>query len=218
MNENRQYRNSFRRDRIPRIYRPWMHVYFNGGTLLALVIGSIAMIQTWGLGQLAVFAFTLLLGNFTVWLVHRYPLHRRNPLISFPYDPHTVVHHRYFTNEFITCDDNKDLFAVFFPMWVVLGFAVIVQPVFYFSFKFFFGSNLAYTFTAGTAFYFLLYEFVHWTSHLPLDHFLLKNPWLLFMRNHHIIHHDPKLMMKYNFCIVYPLMDIIFGTYYRKAK
>lgn len=34
------------------------------------------------------------------------------------------------------------------------------------------------------------------------------------MREHHRAHHNPKLMHKYNFGIVYPMMDVIMRTRY----
>jgi hypothetical protein len=215
--DNKQYRLWFRAERIPQQYRPWMHVMFNGGVLLSLSLFSLLMIQSWNLTVLIIFALSLVLGNFFVWAVHRYPLHRRYKYWTFPYDTHTVVHHRYFTADSITYDDSKDLYAIFFPISAVAGFAFLAQPALYFSVRYFFGSDLAFPLMASTSLYFLLYEFVHWASHLPTDHLLMKIPWLRFMRTHHLVHHNPKLMMKYNFCIVYPLMDMLLGTYYKEA-
>lgn len=213
---NEQYRNWFRENHISKWYNPWVHVGFNGGTLLLLVLVNLYFIKQWSIGVLAVFLFTMLLGNFVVWFVHRYPLHRRLKFWTFPYDTHTVMHHRYFTADFITYNDSIDFFAVFFPAHVIAGFALFAQPTFYFSANLLFDSSISHAFAASTAFYFLLYEFVHWSSHLPENHALMKISWLKFMRTHHIAHHNPRLMMKYNFCIVYPLMDMLLGTYYKE--
>jgi hypothetical protein len=214
---NDQFRQWYKSVRIPRYYHPWLHVLFNFGTLFLLTIVNLFIINDWNFGTFAVLGFTFLLGNVVVWLLHRYPLHRRSKLWPYPYDTHTVMHHRYFTSDFITYKDSQDFFAVFFPASVVAGFAFLVQPLFYFGFKYIFGSDLGHAFVAGTAFYFFLYEFVHWASHLPPSHPLLKIFWLRYMREHHIIHHNPRLMMKYNFCIVYPLMDILMNTKYRDS-
>ncbi len=35
------------------------------------------------------------------------------------------------------------------------------------------------------------------------------------LRHHHTVHHDPRLMNRYNFNITYPIFDWLFGTWYR---
>ncbi|HXH75009.1 MAG TPA: sterol desaturase family protein [Bacteriovoracaceae bacterium] len=212
---NKQYRKFIKDNEVSKFYHPYLHIGWNIGILFLLSLGSALMIENWNLGVLGVYAFTLLLGNFTVWALHKYPLHRRKKISSYAYERHTVMHHRYFTQDFITYDEDMDFFAVFFPMIVIFGFAIVAQPIFYFSFKYLFGSNLAFAFASGTAMYFLLYEFVHWSCHLAENHPLQKIPWLSGMRKHHLIHHNPKLMKDYNFCIVYPLMDYVMGTKYK---
>lgn len=67
-----------------------------------------------------------------------------------------------------------------------------------------------------TCFYFALYEVVHLSCHLEEDHWWLTIPGLKAMRHHHRIHHHPRLMNRYNFCIVYPLFDYVFGTKYKE--
>ncbi|GAB4413582.1 MAG: hypothetical protein OHK0056_19720 [Bacteriovoracaceae bacterium] len=42
----------------------------------------------------------------------------------------------------------------------------------------------------------------------------MKISWIKTMREHHRAHHNPKLMHKYNFGIVYPMMDVIMRTRY----
>lgn len=214
---NRQFRKHVKDKEVSKYYHPYVHVVWNIGILFLLMVISALMIETWNIQVFWVYMFTLLLGNFTVWWLHRYPLHRRRKISSYSYERHTVMHHRYFTQDFITYDEDMDFYAVFFPMIVIAGFALFAQPAFYFSFEYFFGSNLASAFTSGTAMYFLLYEFVHWSCHQPEDHWLIQIPWLKYMRDHHIVHHNPKLMMNYNFCIVYPLMDYVMGTKYEET-
>lgn len=60
--------------------------------------------------------------------------------------------------------------------------------------------------------YFILYEIVHYASHLPLGHWALSFRHFRRMRQHHLDHHNPRLMEKYNFNIVFPLFDYVFGT------
>lgn len=212
---NTNYRKWIKSNEVKSWYHPYMHIAWNIGILFLLTVGNAVMVQEWNLQVAGVYAFCLLLGNFTVWALHRYPLHHRYKWHSYSYERHTVMHHRYFTQDFITYEEDMDFFAVFFPMAVITGFALAVQPMFFFGFKYFFGENLAWAFASGTAGYFLLYEFVHWASHLKADHVLMKVPWLRYMRQHHIIHHNPRLMNRYNFDIVMPMMDALTGTMYK---
>lgn len=213
--KNDQYRMWYRENGIPKHYSPALHLSFNLGTLALLLIGHFSFVEVWDWRIFGVLGFTLLLGNLVVFLIHKYPLHRRMKLWSFPYDAHTVEHHRYFTYDNPVYHNSFDFFAVFFPWFVVFGFALVVQPLFFYSTRFVLGPELAHVFAGATAGYFLLYEFVHWTSHLPANHFFLKIPWLKFMWNHHRVHHNPRLMNGYNFCIVQPLFDILFKTHYK---
>ena len=212
---NDQYRTWFREQVIPKIYTPMLHLSFNLGTLTLVLLWHFSFITVWNWEVFTVIGLSLILGNLVVYLIHKYPLHRRIKRWSFPYDAHTVEHHRFFTHQNPVYQNSKDLFVVFFPWLVVLGFILVAQPFFFFSSDYIIGSELAHVFAGSTAGYFLLYEFVHWSSHLPKDHLFLKVPWLKYMWEHHRIHHNPRLMHNYNFCIVYPLFDILFGTKFK---
>jgi hypothetical protein len=209
-----RYREWYQRERKPKLYHPVLHIGFNVGVLFLLIIVNFYLVKSWNLTGPLILGFIFLLGNFVVWFFHRYPLHRRLKIWTFPYDTHTVEHHRYFTYESITYDNARDFVAIFFPSAVIAAFALVAQPAFYFSGKFFLGKDVGHLLAGGAAFYFLMYEFVHWASHLPSSHPLMKLKWLNYMRVHHRIHHNTKLMSRYNFCIVYPLMDILLKTKY----
>jgi hypothetical protein len=210
-----EYRIKFQKEKNPPLYHPLLHVSFNLGSLLLMMIWNYFQVSEWNLQILLVLFVSFFLGNVTVWSLHRYPLHRRYKWFPFPYDEHTVEHHRYFTYDDITYTDMWDYRAIFFPRFIVAGFIIFVLPVFYFLALFLFNENVAHAFCGSAAGYFLLYELFHWASHLPHDHFVMKIRWIRSMREHHRIHHDTKLMNKYNFCIVYPLMDILCGTKYK---
>ncbi|MCO4794358.1 MAG: sterol desaturase family protein [Bacteriovoracaceae bacterium] len=212
---NEQYRVWFRENGIPKTYNPILHVAFNIGTLLALIVWNMSFVTEWNWEVFSILGTSLIIGNLVVYLLHKYPLHRRMKLWSFPYDAHTVEHHRYFTYDNPVYNSPFDFFAVFFPWFVVLGFALVAQPIFYFSTKFFIGPELAHVFAGATAGYFLLYEFVHWSCHLREDHPLLKVGWLNYMWKFHRVHHNQRLMNSYNFSIVYPLFDILMGTLHK---
>lgn len=207
-----QYREWAKKENRPFLYHPITHLYGNLLMLISVIGVQLFFIQSFSWWMLAVAGFVFLLGNIVVWTVHKYPLHRRYRYWSYPFDAHTIQHHRYFTYEAITYDSIADYQAIFFPTEVIAGFSFIAQPIFYFGLSPLIGSDLAHFFGACAAGYFLLYEFFHWASHQSESHFLMKLGWINYMREHHRIHHNMKLMGRYNFCIVYPMMDFIMGT------
>lgn len=209
---NDQYREVYRKEKLPPTYRHWLHLGFNLGSLGLVLVFNLVQIKNYDYSFLAIFIGVMLFGNVAVYFIHRFPLHRRLKLWAFPFDSHTVEHHRFFTSDHITFKNSNDYYAIFFPSFVVAFFVLVVFPMFYFISSQFLRPDQSHFFTALSAGYFILYEFVHWASHLSKDHFLMKMPWLKTMREHHRIHHNPKLMGKYNFSIVYPMMDYLMRT------
>jgi hypothetical protein len=209
---NNEYRKWFMENCLPRFYNPYLHFCFNIGTLLAVVGFNFYQVKQFNKWSFLTMAIMLIVGNLTVTLIHQYPLHKRLKYWSFPYDAHTVQHHRFYTSDHILMNNVRELFVVMFPWFVVLGFAVVAQPLFYFSFDYLLGSDLAHVISGSAACYFLLYEFVHTSNHLPLSHPVFYIPGMRAMREHHLIHHNPKLMGHYNMGIVFPFFDYVFGS------
>lgn len=216
-----KYREWYRENKVSKKHSPWLHPLFNFGLLSATGLGSLFMaIQT---GPLTIktamlFLLTLFLGNLVVFLLHRYPLHRRYKLFPFPYDEHTIAHHRYFDYSNITLVGPIDFENIFFPWFIIASFVLFTCPVFFGLGYFYNGMSAGWFFVFCACFYFTLYEVVHLSCHLEEDHWWLSIPGLKAMREHHRIHHHPRLMNRYNFCIVYPLFDYIFGTKYQEPK
>lgn len=216
---NREYRQWYMANVHPKFYSPALHVCFNIGTLLALVVFHFTAVKAMTPASWAMMLAMLIIGNMAVWWIHQYPLHRRWKWWSFPYDAHTVQHHRYFTSDHILLEEKDEIYDVMFPWFVVAGFAIVAQPIFYFLVLFLSGSeDLAHVFAGSAAAYFILYEFVHTSNHLRDDHIILKIPGLKFMKEHHRLHHNPKLMGKYNMGIVFPFADYLFGTKYKGSE
>lgn len=208
------YREWYQKEKRPKLYHPFLHLGFNFGVLLVLIMVHFSFVDNWNIYSFIALMGIFIFGNITVWFVHKFPLHHRLKFWSFPYEAHTVEHHRYFTADAITYDSYQDYVAIFFPSMVIASFALLAQPGIYFGARYFLGNDLAHILAGGAAGYFLLYEMFHWASHLSADHVLMNLGWIKYMREHHRIHHDTRLMNKYNFCIVYPMMDILMGTKY----
>ena len=67
-------------------------------------------------------------------------------------------------------------------------------------------------FVATSLLFFLMYEWLHLAYHIPADTWLGRNPLIAKLRARHQLHHDPRLMKRWNFNITVPLFDWLHGT------
>jgi sterol desaturase/sphingolipid hydroxylase (fatty acid hydroxylase superfamily) len=74
------------------------------------------------------------------------------------------------------------------------------------------GRNVSLLYTATAMAYALLYEWLHLAYHLPPESRIGRLPPIRFLRRHHEIHHDPRLMRHWNFNVTMPLWDWVRGT------
>ena len=60
---------------------------------------------------------------------------------------------------------------------------------------------------------YLLYEMLHFSYHLPRDHWLHRHvPGLWRLRHLHVLHHQREHMTEINFNLTFPLTDWLLGT------
>jgi len=194
-------------------YSGIFHYLFNGTLLIGSAVFMFLMIENLQLIELLTIPVMMVLGSLTVYLIHRYPLHQKYKKIrKETYDQHTLIHHRFYTNTLYQVGKNEKSNTFLFPPAVVFSFCIVVLPLFFVLTSLFLPDNVVYLFVGMSSTYFLLYEIVHYTSHLSESHWLMKIGYFRRMRQHHLDHHDPRLMEKYNFNIVCPLFDYVFGT------
>lgn len=209
-------RDKFRKESIPKGYRWQLHILFNILLPLGLALGFGLNISSPTWPELMVIPMVFLFGTFAVWGIHKYPLHKKG-LMPYTYKKHTVEHHSFFNHERVEIDSNRDLCIVLVNMEISIAFTLIYVPLIYFGLGRFVSANFRDLFIVGSALYFMLYEAVHTVCHLSERSIWLKLGPLKFMREHHRVHHNPKHMNK-NYNIVYPLADMIFGTYISHKK
>jgi len=56
------------------------------------------------------------------------------------------------------------------------------------------------------------YEWLHLSYHLPHDHLVGRSRIIRALRRHHTIHHDPRLMQRWNLNVTVPLWDVVMRT------
>ena len=213
------FREKFRREFIPKGYSGPLHILFNASILFALSLYLFFQVRDVKAIELIAIPISLIAGNLTIFLIHRYPLHRRYKFIDKEtYQVHTMSHHRFYTHEHYQAEKIEDLYALFFPPKVVVFFSCVFIPGLYFFLGMFLPHNLIFLTLGMSSTYFILYEVVHYTSHLPENHWVCRIGHFKKMRQHHLDHHNPKNMHQYNFNIVFPLFDDVFRTVYKKSS
>jgi sterol desaturase/sphingolipid hydroxylase (fatty acid hydroxylase superfamily) len=143
--------------------------------------------------------------------VHRDLLHKRFWPLGVLYDRHTPQHHLLYVTDDMAIRDPREFRLVLVPAYGILAvFAVTVPPA---AIIWSFGqANLAALFLAATMIYVVSYEMLHLSYHLPASSFVGSLRLVRFLREHHAIHHDPRLMQRWNFNVTIPLWDIVRGT------
>mgnify|MGYP001552383893 CR=1 FL=1 len=79
-------------------------------------------------------------------------------------------------------------------------------------------TNVARLMVATSMFFFLGYEWLHMSYHLPRTSFLGKNALVGALRELHRRHHDPRLMKRWNFNVNVPVFDWIHGTIWSPTR
>jgi len=211
-----KFREEFRKNHIPKWYNGWLHLGFNAAVLVAALVFCFSKLYDVQVKELWTIPLTLLLGNLAVFIIHRYPLHRHyGPFAKFSYDIHSKWHHSFYSHEMVIYEKTDDFYVLFFPPLVIASFCAFYLPGSYFLLKHFFSMNITFLFMGVSTLYFILYEVMHFISHLPEDHVVLDVPLFKMVWAHHVDHHQPDLMHKYNFNIVFPFFDYVFGTVYK---
>jgi sterol desaturase/sphingolipid hydroxylase (fatty acid hydroxylase superfamily) len=154
----------------------------------------------------------LMIASLVEYMTHRYPLHRKMPGGAHAYRQHTLRHHQYFTDVNIEATVSKDYYMILFPVWGVALLQYGLNLPLSLAMSFLLGVKYgALGLILGPLFFFA-YETIHAICHFPKDSRIFRIPGLSFLREHHRIHHHKGMMSNWNFNIVFPLWDRIFGT------
>ena len=151
--------------------------------------------------------------NGVEYVLHRYPMHHKTPGFMVVYE-HVTTHHNFYANKDFYFEEPRDYYAAVLPYYIFIGLTVVigsVSGVIYLGF----GLSNALFFALVAYSYYLTYEVLHFTYHMPADSFMKKLPFINSLARAHILHHQTKLMAHYNFNITFPIYDRILGTSYK---
>lgn len=208
----RKYRATYR-ERVAGWYNGWLHIaviYTIGFTALYVYISNIAGVAWW---EWLTIPVVFLFCNFFEWALHRYVMHRpsRIPLLRAVYNRHTLMHHQFFTEDEMRFADHHDWRVTFFPPYALVTFTLMSIPAAV-VLSWLVSPNVGWLFITTTTSIYLLYEFMHFTTHIDENWFVRTMPFINTNRRHHAAHHNQSIMMERNMNLTFPIMDWLFGT------
>ncbi len=164
------------------------------------------------------FAFWMALGfgggvvfaSFFEWTLHRYVMHRPVFGFRYPFQAHTLVHHRIFkADASYHLQEERDKKTIPMAWWngpvLILLCGLPVAGLSWWL------NRWGLSIGALTAFigYYGAYEYLHWCMHLPRQRAVERSGVFFRLNGHHILHHR---YMGKNFNVVLPLADLCLGT------
>ncbi len=212
--DREQGRERFRDRMIGEIsssYRPWLHLLATtapGLVLLGLAIWRLDDVKP--LEWLLVPTF-FVVANLAEWFAHTNLLHRRFKPAAVLYDRHTPQHHRIYRYGQMAIRDRREFKLVLIPAYGVGAILLISTPV-ALAVGLLWSENAGWLTWVTQGMATTSYELLHLAYHLPEDHPIGKWRVIRRLREHHALHHDPRLMQRWNFNVTFPLGDWIFGT------
>jgi len=213
-----EFRAAYRRNEIGARYSGWLHFAFTSTVCLVTIGISVARLEAVAPLEWLTVPVVFLYANLVEYLGHRGPMHHPVRGLRLLYTRHTRQHHRFFTDREMAFDDSRDFRAVLFPPVMILffigGFGVPMWLLLYWLAS----ANVAWLALATGVAYYLNYEWLHFAYHCEPRSLIGRLPGLGTLRRLHLQHHDPRLMMRHNFNITYPVGDWLFGTLYRPQR
>ncbi|RJS13869.1 fatty acid hydroxylase family protein [Corallococcus sp. H22C18031201] len=213
-----EFREAYRRQSVSPRYSGWGHLAFTSLSCLGGLSLALSWLERPRPLELLTVPGVILLANGVEFLGHRGPMHRRRRGLGAVFERHTGQHHRFFTHQSMQTESSRDFKLVLFPP-VLLAFflGAIALPLGALGFVLA-SANVGLLFVATALGYYLAYEWLHLSYHLPAGHPILRWPGLTWLRAHHQVHHDPSRMTRVHFNLTFPLADFLFGTMWRPTR
>ncbi|MBI1317605.1 MAG: fatty acid hydroxylase family protein [Candidatus Hydrogenedens sp.] len=203
------------RDKFPQHYSAAFHFLIPNVLSVTAIATAFSFTQNIQPLEWLMLPGAFLVANLIEWWVHKGPLHHRRPGLEIAFERHTLSHHEYFHDDSMAAAKPRDYYYVLFPVWGIFAIFVPALPIAAAAW-FAFSWNAAMLFLATAAFYFIFYEWMHLIYHLPENHPVVRARFMQFLQRHHRLHHNKRLMQKYNFNVTFPIADYLFGTAYRE--
>lgn len=197
-------------------YNAWLHggfVLLFGALCIGFLVSRVSDPSPW---EWLTVPLALVFYNWGEYKIHKNLGHVKHGYSKLFYQRHTGDHHSFFAYGQMNYETPKDWRVIFFPAWLIVVFATLNLSAYWLISQW--NANVAALFSATLLAGYLAYEIMHACEHLPEQHPLLKLSWLRRMRRLHELHHARELMHHFNFSVVFPLWDWVYGTLYREHQ
>jgi hypothetical protein len=202
---------------IPGWYNPWVHLSIPTTLGVAVVAGAVLLMRDLRAIELLAVPAGLFFIFFFEWNAHKHVLHRRRPLVSVIYDRHELQHHVIYTDKDMAMRSRREFWLILVPAYAIMLIFVTSLPLAYLL-SLVLSPNVGLLFIATAMVFFVAYEWLHLAYHLPPESAVGRLGVIAFLREHHRIHHDPRLMRHWNFNVTVPVFDWIFRTNWTPAR
>jgi hypothetical protein len=217
-----QYRERYRHEFVPESYSGYRHMFATNAICLSILVVAAIQIHSTSMMELMAAPLTFIYANYSEYDRHKGPSHHPRGWLKFLYERHTIQHHGFFTDELMTYDTSQDFKVVLFPVGLVLFYVSLLLLPEAGLMAILISTNVAAIFAVTAILCFMNLDWMHFYYHLADDSKLAKAlsilPFARAMKANHILHHNPRMMSKYNFNITYPIFDYFFGTLYREEQ
>jgi len=167
------------------------------------------------LPQVAAFFATLVYGSFFEHTLHKYFMHRRMPLVPYPFELHAMLHHRIFQADktFHATDDFAKSHVTFVPRdYLIL---LLVNAPLYVTLEFFTGWPITIGSTIAILGYLGMFDLLHYCFHVPERRWFESIGAFRWLKKHHLLHHKYQTR---NLNVVLPIADTLLGTLVSKPN
>lgn len=195
----------------PRWYVPWVHLFVPSLVGIAAIAIALTRIENLRPLELLTVPAVYLFANAFEWWIHGAALHRRHPLAPVLYDQHTPKHHMLYLTEDMAIRDRREYRLVLIPAFGLFLIFVGQIPI-NIALRWLGYPNVAWLYLATSIGYAVSYEWLHFSYHLPQEHPVAQNPIIRRLARHHAVHHDPRIMQRWNMNVTVPLMDHVMRT------
>jgi len=196
---------------IPDYYHPVGYFAASNALAMVAIVGALAQLQQVHLWEWLIVPGAFLVANWVEYRVHKGPMHHLRRGREILFERHTRQHHVYFDERHMSTRNAREYYWVFFPWWAV-GLVIGTAGLFALPLWLFASANLGALFFAVAIAYYLAYEWLHLSYHLPPHSFVGRMSIVRRLRRLHTMHHDTALMTTQNFNITFPICDWLYGT------
>lgn len=197
--------------RAPRWYNPWVHLAVPSTFGIAVIVACASLLRNFSLWDLLTIPIVWVLANANEWRIHRDILHKRFVIAPMLYDRHTPEHHMIYVTDDMAMRSRREFRLVLIPAYGLFLIFITLLPltalIWWAGWR-----NVALLFLATSIGYVVSYEWLHLSYHLPRESRIGNTRMIRALRRHHAIHHDPRLMQRYNFNVTIPLWDWVMRT------